>query len=213
MGGICNCFRNYTGEDCSISKCVAGQFYNALDDTCGVACPSGYYQNLYSKACMPCNRQKCDQCAGQPAICTACHYNATNPQVKYDGKCLSACPNGTYKSGDICVDCITTTPNFCKNCVGSNTSCTSCQPNLYLSNPTMGTCGATCPSATYRHQDRVNYKCVNSCPDNLILTTDNSTGLGICIMCDHGLFKWIDSTCHNTCLPKYYPNIPERFCE
>ncbi len=81
----------------------------------------------------------------------------------------------------------------------TSTNCTSCLNGLFLENPTSGSCGSTCPNPTYSLKDVVNYLCVDTCTNNLVLV--GST----CTLCPSGQFKWIsDGACHASCQPKYY---------
>jgi hypothetical protein len=50
-----------------------------------------------------------------------------------------------------------------------------------LSAPNNGSCGTTCPDPTYPLEDRVNWKCVDTCKDNLIESKIGA--LTVCIMC------------------------------
>lgn len=194
--GICNCYPGYSGDDCSKTICTSTQFYNPADNTCGLACPSGTYQNKYAKTCLPC-ASTCNECVNEPQICSSCHSTVSNPKVFYKGLCQISCPKRTFKIGDSCFDCNTDTA-FCFNCTGTATNCTSCPENYILDGPTSGTCGTTCSNANYLVQDRVNRKCVNNCIDNLVVGMDGQ--INICILCPLGQFKRISNVgCHTTC--------------
>lgn len=84
-----------------------------------------------------------------------------------------------------------------------------------MSGPTNGTCGTSCPDSSNRLEDRVNRKCVSTCTDNLILSSDSTSGvsIGICVLCPPTYYKWTDGTCNLNCLPGYYNDSTQRFCK
>ena len=51
MAGVCNCLPGYYGSACSITTCSTGTYYDSTTSTCVSTCPSGYYQNVYSRSC------------------------------------------------------------------------------------------------------------------------------------------------------------------
>lgn len=51
MGGVCNCLPGYYGVDCSQTMCSSGTYYDSTSSSCVTVCPSGYYQNIYSRSC------------------------------------------------------------------------------------------------------------------------------------------------------------------
>ena len=205
MGGICNCISGYYGEDCSKTICTNSTFYNPLTLSCVSTCPSGYYQNFYSSTCAKCS-STCQQCFSEPAICTGCISSSTDPQYFYNSICYSTCPTGTYTNGFNCSICDSSV--FCSTCSVSSTNCTSCGVNpgtsaqTYLSQPSFGSCIASCPiSGSYSITDVVNFVCVNTCNDNLVLI--GST----CNFCQGGNYKFIsNNTCLAACPDYYYAN-------
>ncbi len=103
---------------------------------------------------------------------------------------------------DTCADCDTVTA-LCGNCSKQATNCTSCQSGYFLSGPDFGTCATSCPNPIYPLKDIENYKCVDTCKDNLILASVNGTD--VCTLCPVGQFKWVsDLGCHANCAAKYY---------
>jgi hypothetical protein len=50
----------------------------------------------------------------------------------YGGTCYSSCPNTTYTSGGLCIDCDQSV--FCRTCSILPTNCTSCTNSLFLDN-------------------------------------------------------------------------------
>jgi len=53
--GVCNCYTGYSGADCSQTICtVSGTYYNQATNSCVTTCPSGTFQNAYSRACQAC---------------------------------------------------------------------------------------------------------------------------------------------------------------
>ena len=59
--GICNCYTGYYGKDCSKTSCNVGQYYDENAQTCVASCPSGTYENEYSRACLECD-SSCTEC-------------------------------------------------------------------------------------------------------------------------------------------------------
>ncbi len=58
--GVCNCYSDntvtYSGIDCSQTSCVAANnFFDPTTSSCVATCPSGYYANTRSKACLRCD--------------------------------------------------------------------------------------------------------------------------------------------------------------
>lgn len=198
--GICNCRSGYSGESCNISSCTTSTtFYNPSNNTCMTICPSGTYGNAYAFTCMKCD-STCSECVREPTVCTSC---VGGFKVKYGANCYDACPPQTYLSGSECFDC--TAP--CFNCTSNLIStCTSCQSSLYLSTPTTGTCETAC-SGIYPMYDKVNFKCVSSCTDNLV-----KTGTDTCELCPAGQYKNVSNLCNATCPTGYYPDDSRRFC-
>jgi hypothetical protein len=54
MNGICNCYTGYFGSDCSQSSCNSTTYYDSSTGNCVLNCPSGTYQNIYSRSCLAC---------------------------------------------------------------------------------------------------------------------------------------------------------------
>ena len=50
--GVCNCYTGYYGDDCSKTMCTTGQYYDESTETCVDNCPSGQYENQFSRACL-----------------------------------------------------------------------------------------------------------------------------------------------------------------
>jgi proprotein convertase subtilisin/kexin type 5 len=125
-----------------------------LTTLCGTTCPSGTYQNIYSKTCLPC-ASTCGECLGAPDACTACQSSQGNIQYYYNGNCYSSCPSNTYLVSDQCFDCDASVN--CKTCDMAATNCTSCLNGLFLDNPTSGACSSTCPNPTYSIKDVINF--------------------------------------------------------
>lgn len=206
MGGVCNCYTGYYGNDCTQTSCTTGQFYDPVGSTCGTNCPTGYYTNIYSRSCEAC-QAPCSECIGSPTNCAGCAILNGNVQYFYNGTCYSACPTSTYALvNNTCVACDTTTAQ-CLDCTGSPTTCTSCQPGLYLQQPVSGSCGASC-SGTYALKDEVNLVCVASCPSNMI-----APGNGSCVLCAAGQFKDTGSgNCVGSCPSSQYSDATLRVC-
>lgn len=214
MGGICNCVNGYYGADCSKTSCTSGTYYNPVTLTCVSVCPSGYYQNKYDFSCQQCDISICQQCFQEPTICTGCISTALNPQYFYNttNQCYTTCPAGTFTSGFNCSIC-QAAPALCKTCSLTATNCTSCLNGYFLDQPIYGTCIATCPvSGTYAVSDIVNFVCVNTCDENLMLILVN--GSNTCQYCPNNTFKITsNNTCASTCPDFYYPNNATWICD
>lgn len=115
----------------------------------------------------------------------------------YQSNCIDECPDSTYEdNSNVCIDCDGSPGVDCATCDFADTNCTSCLGGLYLSAPTFGTCGSAC-GGSYPWKDTVNFKCVQSCADNLIPSTDGSQ---TCTLCAFGTYKKIsDGLCHASC--------------
>lgn len=121
----------------------------SASNTCD--CISGYFDNGVLN-CTPCV-SPCSTCVGGTTLnCTACITGYTligsscMPQIVcanyyWDGVCVNTCPNTTFYGANICSPCI----NNCLTCT-SNTVCTSCKTNFYLSS---SGCIGVCPIGTY----------------------------------------------------------------
>lgn len=202
MGGICNCYTGYYGDDCSKTICTSGLFYSSVSGTCVSVCPSGYYQNSYNTACDKCS-STCQQCYGEPTVCTGCISTVSNPQYFYNGSCHSSCFAGTYVNGFNCSACDSAAA-FCATCSLTATNCTSCTSGRFLSQPGSGTCLSSCPiTGTYSVTDLVNYVCVSTCSNNLVLVNVGNNN-NTCQYCPNNTFKLTStSSCVGSC-PNYY---------
>ena len=210
MGGVCNCLSGYYGDDCSKTICNSGLFYNPLTGACVATCPSGYFANSYNSACAKCS-SSCQQCFGEPTICTGCISSATAPQYYYNGTCYSSCIAGTFTNGFNCSLCDSTT-FFCATCSLTASNCTSCTTG-YLSQPVFGTCITACPTTgTYSVSDQVNKVCVSTCSDNLVLVNLGSS-INTCQYCSNSTYKLTStSSCVSSCPNYYYANSTIWLC-
>lgn len=209
MGGICNCMPGYYGSDCSKTTCTSGTYYSSLTGACVGTCPSNYYANKYNSACMKCS-SVCQQCFGESTICTGCISSAVAPQYFYNNTCYSTCPPATFTSGFNCSLC--DSASNCATCSLTASNCTSCSGGLFLSQPGWGTCLLSCPlSGTYSVTDLVNYECVNTCNQNLVLIAQG--GINTCQNCPNSTFKFISlSSCMSSCPNFYYANNVTWIC-
>jgi proprotein convertase subtilisin/kexin type 5 len=122
-------------------------------------------------------------------------------QYFYINACYAACPSGTYAL--VNATCLACDIN-CKTCITAATTCTSCESPNFLSQPSSGTCVATCTGG-YTLYDNVNRVCVSTCPSNLL-----TTGLN-CDYCPVGTYK--DSTsCVSNCTSGYYADATTHAC-
>jgi proprotein convertase subtilisin/kexin type 5 len=203
--GICNCYTGYYGSTCNITTCTTGQYYSPLTLACVTNCPSGYYTNIYSKSCQPC-QSPCSQCVGSPTACSGCATLNGVIQYFYNNACYSTCPAGTYATGALnCVLC--NSGSQCLSCSYSPTNCTACQPGYYLSQPVSGSCISSCAGTGYNLQDEVNRVCVTQCPSNEI-----APGNGSCVFCPAGSYQAGGNLCNATCSGGYYANTVLMAC-
>ena len=211
MAGVCNCLQGYYGVDCSQTMCSINTYFDSTTSTCVSVCPSGYYQNIYSHSCEACD-SSCQECFGEPTICTGCISTAQNPQYFYNNTCYSACPSGTFADGFNCTVCDSSTA-YCLTCSILATNCTSCGTaangsQMYLHQPIFGNCIASCPTVgTYTLTDVVNNGCVGTCANNLVLTGSQ------CTYCPSGGYKLIsNSSCLTSCPQFFYPDTTLFLC-
>jgi len=178
MNGVCNCNSGYSGADCSQTSCNSSSYYSSSSSSCVLNCPSGTYQNIYSRSCLAC-QSPCLQCITLPTNCLNCISSVNNIQYYYNGSCSSTCPSGTYASGYVCLACNSAVG--CATCVSSPVICTSCLGGLYLSQPGNGSCIATCVGTANFLLDTVHLVCVSSCPSNMVAPVS-----GTCMLCSTG---------------------------
>ncbi|EJD46216.1 growth factor receptor domain-containing protein [Auricularia subglabra TFB-10046 SS5] len=156
------------GNSCALCSPLCKTCTGAGSDGC-LVCAQGTYK--FNGGCVPIdsngvcsgsslvannNKNLCDAC---PAKCTACgipNFNvaSTLDQVQCtkclpgsylsDGKCIDACPAGTFISDDgfTCAAC----DSSCSTCVGDAKFCLTCSGNSLASG---GTCTSSCPSGTF----------------------------------------------------------------
>ena len=207
MNGVCNCLEGYSGVDCSISTCTtATQYYDPSTTSCITgACPSSYYQNIYSHTCERCD-SACSECINTPDNCLGCASVAGNPQYLYSSVCYTSCPSHTYANnvGYTCHDCDNGTA-FCETCSDSATNCTSCVSPYYLSAPTHGSCVNSC-SGTYSLAVVSTRICVAACPSNMIAPGD-----GTCVLCANGTY-YSSGSCIGSCTGQFYADETLRAC-
>lgn len=120
-----------------------------------------------------------------PVFCSSCESNATmavdhmcysncnsTHPYYYLSICYSSCPTGTYLTSTnvYCLKC----GDLCKTCIGSPTSCLSCNDRYLLGD----SCLTSCPSGYYGDSNSICQLCTSSsrliCEDPLIFTTSIS---------------------------------------
>lgn len=79
-----------------------------------------WYPKCASTVCKDCNGATCISCYNNTAI--------TLNTILKDGTCTTVCPTGYYMNGSTCYQCDAN----CKECTGTNTTCTACKNNTYL---------------------------------------------------------------------------------
>lgn len=208
---MCNCYFDenvtYSGEDCSISTCVAANtYYHSPTSSCVPTCPSGYYASVLSKACLKCD-VSCSECRDESTICTSCTSTPASPQYYYvaGARCVSACPADTFLQVDTCISCDTVTAG-CATCTGSSTTCLSCvDPAKYLNE--LNQCVTTC-TGTYNKYDAINKMCRQTCPNDLVLSGTS------CVRCapQYKKIDEIGNTCYPSCPPQYYTDPINYIC-
>ncbi|CAG9329240.1 unnamed protein product [Blepharisma stoltei] len=128
---------NWDNGDCVQSTCGSGKYWD------GSACQACEYP--------------CKECSAA-TTCTACLSNsiAGLKQYLYNNDCYSDCPEGTLKSGLICVDC----NSSCKECAVTTDTCISCNSSKYLYN---GECLKECPADYTVQLGNVCEDCSSNC--------------------------------------------------
>lgn len=159
-------------------------------------CSNGYYSN--GKTCLACDIS-CTQCSGgDPYSCTACSPN----RYLHQGRCMTACPSGTYLSpdqGPVCLSC----PVGCSLCSNYD-HCQECQSHLVLH---LDHCITSCPNGFY--QDKEKNTCVQcdvSC-GSCVGSTSSS-----CNSCNYG-FYLLEGSCLKSCPEEYYARPSSRHAE
>jgi len=114
----CKTGKEKYGELC-VDVCLGTQFRNA----------AGVCTNCDS-SCATCNGESANSCL----TCLATKYKDGN-------SCVNSCPSQKYANQGVCESCDAN----CKDCVDSNTKCTSCNPTFYLKEDnTCSSCDSTC---------------------------------------------------------------------
>merc|ERR1719272_116213 len=156
---VCECQRCLNNEF-KVSACTSNCAHGGdpcVDTVCEVCkeCPVGEFEvtactatvNAKCKECKICasdeyletycfgsnNEAQCGQCAGDCAACTGSSDMCTECNTGFvlsQGKCVSACPDGTYADDNqVCQLCDPT----CKTCTGpDNNECSTCESSLVL---------------------------------------------------------------------------------
>ncbi|XP_042898986.1 furin-like protease 2 isoform X2 [Parasteatoda tepidariorum] len=138
----------------SYNNCLSCSRHFLLKGTCVQSCPDGYFSEgvIPMNYCYPC-LSSCSSCQSLDT-CDSCK----NGFVLYNHKCLSTCPEGTFRDQDVCGRC----DRSCASCYGSQAhNCLSCLPPYVLHN---NTCHQHCPQGYYANRDDyVCTKCHWSC--------------------------------------------------
>jgi hypothetical protein len=120
-----NCYScSYISGVLTCSECVIE--YYLKNGICLYECGSGYYSNSSTKTCQPCITSHCDRCDSS-LICTTCSSGLGLQTINGTVVC-DTCPQRTYLSGGICLQCI----SLCQICTNGST-CFQCVSNAYLS--------------------------------------------------------------------------------
>lgn len=139
-------YRKYFKDD---SK-TTGTAPDEIHFVCVENCPPWAYEKDKS-TCAPCNSECEEGCSGPgPEACNSCQ------NVKYQGKCVAACPKGTY-------------------IVAATKTCEPCNSECSLDDGCTDGTNQGCVKCAH-----VKYggKCINECPSNTIVS-----GVGICLNC------------------------------
>jgi hypothetical protein len=99
------------------------KFLKNSDNSCVNKCDDGYFGDLQTKLCTPCD-QKCQTCSGPSSTdCESCKQSGD--KFFYKNECYSVCPQNTIlnKTDSTCSDC----PSICTAC--GIDGCTSCLGN------------------------------------------------------------------------------------
>ncbi|KCV67654.1 hypothetical protein H696_05944 [Fonticula alba] len=142
--------------DAQCTACAPGLELLALEPggpaTCQSGCPAGFFRDLASDQCQPCDGA-CSACNGPTdRDCWLCAAGA----LVQDGECVQRCAAGHVALGGRCLPCHAS----CGECTGTRgTECTACRPGL-LALPAPG--GPPAPG----------HRCVADCPAGHAATPD-----------------------------------------
>jgi len=153
----------------NINKCLDCNKSTFLkNEKCVINCGEGFYStanrqcNPCPKLCKTCTKEKCLQCFD-------------NNVVFKDTTCVSQCPDGYIKSGNVCVKC--DDPLSCRKCKADELStCTLC------------------------YKDQVLYagKCLNNCPPQFF-----NKG-GVCVPCQKGCELCVNEFTCKKCVKNFF---------
>jgi len=125
----CNslCFTCFAASNSSCSSCYnitvngtsVSYHKHPTTPTCVVSCPKGYFGNNINNICERC-QTGCISCNLSSSDCQSCEVSAGVSYYYYNNKCLTVCPDGTFKNDNlsICEICnfFTLNGNCIANC-------------------------------------------------------------------------------------------------
>ncbi|OMJ74195.1 hypothetical protein SteCoe_26950 [Stentor coeruleus] len=186
------------------TSCVNGEYLH--ENQCLTSCPSGYAPTTSSpNTCSKCS-SNCAECKDTISYCIAC-VEGLSLSSSHQCQVAATCPDGqttTPEALTVCSKC--TSP--CKTCQDSQTYCTSCNSDYYLT--TSNTC-ILCDNKCLTCETSAAY--CTSCVDGKYVTTSNTcqdctvscaTCVGLsttCTSCPSGLFleNSLCLECDNNC--------------
>ena len=138
-------------------------FFFALNSSCLINCPEGFYKNSSDHVCHACSL-RCQLCFDNSTFCQQCTESGLDEAflLDSDSSCLSECPTGFFENR---------TDHTCDVCHGN---CESCSENATFCSK----CTSTGVNEAFFYSQ--NSSCLEVCPDGFYKNiTDHS-----CYACD-----------------------------
>ena len=164
-------------------NCKTGTYFFALNSSCLLNCPYGYYSD--GANCIRCSIAiiSCSSCTNNSGLSTIICSTCTIGYLTLSGTCSSTCPLQTY-ADSITQKCQSCSIN-CNTCSGpAENECSTCAPGKYLLTSNQS-CNSICPNSYY---------------------TD--TIYNICILCNNSCRTCIGPSALN-CQTCFFPNFLE----
>jgi len=216
-----------TGSSTNCNSCVDNTYL--LGNACGTSCSDGYYPDSSTWECKTC-APSCLTCSSL-TVCKSCSSSGAYP-IFFDNSCLSACPPGTFRSGNTCAACVSP----CTTCSVSADTCLTCIQGLYPDNGECKTCSGACATCSGSPTSCASCKdgyylqgstCVSQCSDGYFLDAGTSSckvcstncltcsSLNRCTSCDtssnYPYLYPATSSCVSSC-PSELPTVENGVC-
>ena len=227
------CRSCFGGLATSCNTCNTGNYYFAIDHSCLITCPNGYYATglaYPNNICNQCYQYNpptnpdgtCATCTGPNANqCLSCNYGWYLDLTT--GKCVATCPIGYWADhvNNVCSHCYqapltTSQEQSCYTCVqGTVRDCTSCSGNSYFY-AAYQSCLLTCPSGWWGDiTDNLCKQCYqDSGSSPYTCATCNGVSSNNCLSCNTGTFlDPTTNTCLSSCPTGYYGDTEDNKCK